>query len=213
MNKHPMLASRHLRPLRQPTQGSRKQGGIVLILALIMLVIISMLTAMSVRNATSSEGVSANVRQTQLAAQAAESALRYCENALISLVSATGVGGTVTTAASASAVTLAVSHIYDMAASTPTSMVAANWDGATSLTRTQLLIVPTSSVNRAGITSTFSRPPECMIDRLSPAASSTYAKNFNITARGFGPEVGAADANRTRPVGSEVWMQSSLELQ
>ena len=51
-------------PSQQRPSGARPQTGIVLILALIMLVIISLLTAMSVRNATSSEGVNANVRHT-----------------------------------------------------------------------------------------------------------------------------------------------------
>ena len=69
------------RHLTMPTTRPRPaaQRGIVLIMALIMLVVISLLTAVSVRNATSSEGVNANVRQTQLAGQAAETALRYCE--------------------------------------------------------------------------------------------------------------------------------------
>lgn len=191
-------------------RGPRAQGGIVLILALIMLVIISMLTAISVRNATSSEGVSANVRQIQLASQAAETALRYCEDAVINLVSAGTGTFNVTSPPSATPAILAATHIQDLVASTPTSMVASNWD--TILAANKILIVSAASVNRAGITSTFSRPPECMVDRLSPTTSSTYSKNFTITARGFGPEVSAADVSRSRPTGSEVWMQSSLEL-
>jgi type IV pilus assembly protein PilX len=193
----------------RPTKAA--QSGIVLILALIMLVIISILTAISVRNATSSEAVNSNVRQTQLASQAAETALRYCEDAVINLVAAGTATFNFTSPPSSTTVALDASLIQDMVTGTPTSMVAANWDTTTAANK--ILVVPAVSVNRAGITSTFSRPPECIVDRLSPSTSVTYSKNFIITARGFGPEVAAADASRSRPVGSEVFMQSSLELQ
>lgn len=186
------------------------QNGIVLILALIMLVVISLLTALAVRNATSSEAVNSNVRQTQLANQAAETALRYCEDAVINLVAAGTATFNFTSPPSSTAIALDASLIQDMVTGTPTSMVAANWDTTTAAYK--ILVLPTDSVNRSGITSTFSRPPECMVDRLSPSTTVSYSKNFVITARGFGPEVAAADAGRSRPVGSEVWMQSSLEL-
>ena len=41
------------------------------------------------------------------------------------------------------------------------------------------------------------------------STTSTYV----ITARGFGPEVPAVDAARSRPRGSEVWLQSTIEIQ
>ncbi len=186
------------------------QSGIVLILALIMLVVISLLTALAVRNATSSEAVNSNVRQTQLANQAAETALRYCESAVINLVAAGTATFNFSSPPSSTTIALDAGYIQDMATGTPTSMVAANWDTTTAANK--ILVLPTDSVNRSGITSTFSRPPECMVDRLSPSTSVSYSKNFVITARGFGPEVAAADASRSRPVGSEVFMQSSLEL-
>src|SRR3954463_11826450 len=57
------------------------ERGIVLIIALVMLAIISLLAVMTVRNTTSSEAVNGNVRLQQLATEAAEFALRYCEDA------------------------------------------------------------------------------------------------------------------------------------
>lgn len=197
----------------QLQQQARAQRGVVLIMALIMLVIISLLTAVTVRNATSSEGISANARQTQLASQAAEAALRYCEQGVIDFLSASTSTFVFSVVAppSASTVTISGTHFQAAVTTTPTSMITANWD-TNSGTANTILVLPTSSVNRAGITTTFSRPPECMIERLSPSTSTMYSKNFTITARGFGPEVAAADANRSRPVGSEVWMQSTLEL-
>lgn len=200
-------------PHRNPNQlQTASQRGIVLIIALIMLVVISLLTAFTVRNATSSEGVNANIRQTQLASQSAETALRYCEAAITKLLSASTSTYVfnVSVPPSSASVAIDATHIKDFVTTTPTSMVTANWDSTSAANK--ILVLPTSSVNYAGVTSTFSRPPECMIERLSPSTSSTYSKNFTITARGFGPEVSAADASRTRPVGSEVWMQSSVEF-
>lgn len=193
-----------------PVRARRSQSGIVLIVALIMLVIISLMAAMSVRNATSSEGVNANVRQTQLASQSAETALRYCEDALLNVVS----GGTATfnisSPPSSTTVALSAIHIQDYAA-TPNSTDTTKWDNNTDY---KVLVLPAALVNHPGLTSTFKRPPECMIERLTPppSTSPSYSKSFNITARGFGPEVASADASRSRPTGSEVWMQSSIEL-
>lgn len=198
----------------QLQQQARAQRGVVLIMALIMLVIISLLTAVTVRNATSSEGISANARQTQLAIQAAEAALRYCEQGVLEVLSASTstYAFNVVVPPSASTVTISATHFQAAITTTPTSMIASNWDSAAPTVTSSILVLPVSSVNRAGITTTFSRPPECMIERLSPSTSTMYSKNFTITARGFGPEVAAANAGRSRPVGSEVWMQSTLEL-
>ncbi len=203
MTRHPIMSTTRLQPAAQ--------RGIVLIMALIMLVVISLLTAVSVRNATSSEGVNANVRQTQLAGQAAETALRYCEQGVIDVLSASTSTYvfSVSVPPSSTTVTLSGTHFQSFVTGTPTSMVPANWDSNAGTY--PILVLPTASVNRGGITSTFSRPPECMIERLSPSTSLKASKNFTITARGFGPEV-AADPLRARPIGSEVWMQSTLEL-
>ncbi|MGB4116067.1 MAG: PilX N-terminal domain-containing pilus assembly protein [Polaromonas sp.] len=192
-------------------RGKLAQHGIVLILALVMLVVISLLTTLAVRNATSSEAVNSNVRQTQLASQAAETALRYCEAALTTFLAAETATFTFTSPPSSASFNIDATYIHDVAVSgTATSAIAANWDSTTAANR--ILVVPMSSVNRTGITTTFSRPPECMIDRLSRSTSSNYWKTFAITSRGFGPEVAAANAARDRPVGSEIWMQSSLEF-
>lgn len=201
---------------RYPASLHRSQNGIVLVVALIMLVVISLLAAVSVRNATSSEGINANVRQTQLASQAAEIALRYCEDGLLN-VNPPGTPGTatfnITSPPSSTTVALSAVHIQDyVSGSTPLSMSTTIWDSTASGHANSILIVPAMSVNH-GITSTFSRPPECMIERLAPSTASTYSTTFNITARGFGPEVPTANASRDRPVGSVVWLQSTVEIQ
>ena len=184
-----------------------KQKGVVLIMALIMLVIITMLSTFSMRNGASTEIVSGNVRTTALASQAAEMALRYCEEATIQI--------------SAAAVTLASVPTIQSYSATPlwnvktNAGVLTNWDTATS-TSPPVFVVPLSVVNQNATTDiTFKRAPECIVERVQVLSSTgvpTSTNTYIITARGFGPEVAAADASRSRPVGSEAWMQSTIEL-
>jgi type IV pilus assembly protein PilX len=181
--------------LRSPRKGA--QSGVVLIMALIMLVIISLLASFSMRNATSTEAVSGNVRTTQLAMQAAEIALRYCEDGVLQTYSATP--------------TFTVTPLAYQDPPRWKSM--ANWDDSTSITNNAFIVIPSASL---GGTATFKRAPECMIERMrvvNSAGALTDTSTYLITARGFGPEVAAADSSRSRPTGSEAWLQSTIELE
>lgn len=181
----------------------RRQQGIVLIIALIMLVVISMLAALSMRNSSSTESISGAVRATNLATQAAEIAMRYCEDSTREVVG----GALIFPATSPS--TFTVANILPPS-SPPQWQDLATWDS----TSTATFVLPTASVNQAGLTVTFSRPPECMVEPLPTLVSGALSNttSFVITARGFGPEVPVADASRSRPVGAEVWLQSTIEL-
>ena len=179
----------------QRRQGRGRQRGVVLIIALVMLVIISMLAALSIRNAQSSEGVSGNVRTTQLATEAAEIALRICESSVIANVkspfTALPTGMT----------------INSVPAGTPLGVTTTNWDS----TRTGIYVLQDSDVN--GSSTTYQRNPECVIERLQVVSSTgtlTTTTTYLITARGFGPEV--ADGTG-RPTGTEVFLQSTLEVE
>ena len=164
------------RPLRSPRAAA---PGFVLVVALIMLVIISLLAAVSVRNATSSESVSGSVRTTELATQAAEIALRYCEDAVMQIAS-----GSVTLAT----VPTVLSYVEP-----PQWKNMASWDTAgTTLT----FVIPTTSVNPGTATTTYKRAPECMVEREPMLANGAISatSTYVITARGFGPEVPAGNA-------------------
>lgn len=209
MSSHPQNRSTIAVSIRRT--GEPAQRGVVLIIALVMLVVISLLATLSMRNATSSESISGNVRTTELATQAAEIALRYCEDAVVQINGGAG--------------TLTPLPVIQAFASPPLwsakngSGGLTNWDGNTSSVAPTgpVLVIPDSSINQAGAGVTFKRPPECMVERMRMADTTTtvtVAKTYVITARGFGPEV-AADTGGTRPRpqgGSEVWMQSTIEL-
>ncbi|WP_395685842.1 PilX N-terminal domain-containing pilus assembly protein [Caenimonas koreensis] len=182
---------------RRPTARG-KQGGVVLIIALIMLVVVSMLATLSIRNATSSEAVSGAVRTTQLASQSAEIALRYCEDTLYAVQK-----GTLAAPANWAAAVRAYDGTVHF--SDPKN----NWDKVTA----EVFVVPLTSVNSGS--ATFKRAPECMIENMRVATSTppynSTSTTYIITARGFGPEV-SNDATRGRPDGTEVWLQSTVEL-
>ena len=147
----------------------------MLIISLILLVVISLLTVTSMRNAASSESVAGNVRKTELATQAAEIALRFCEEYVVNFI--------------------------DTAAVLPIDIA----------------LLLEAEVNQTGIAKTYKRPPECLIEMQQPAEGAsdvlTRTSSFVITARGFGPEVAEADSKRSRPQGSEVWLQSHIQTQ
>lgn len=199
-------------PRREPgARGSQRrprrkeQRGLVLIVSIVLLAIVSVLAALSTRNAASAENVSGNVRLTELATQAAELALRHCEDSVADVI-AVDAGATPTYDT-----TFRLQDILpngmESAWETP-----AGWDTADA----HVYVLPLNRLNQPDLTATFKRPPECMVARtpfVLPSGAISTTTAFVITARGFGPDVQATDADRRRPVGSEVWLQSHIELE
>ena len=199
---------------------AQSQRGVVLIIVLILLAVTSLLVATSLRNASSTESIAGNIRSTELATQAADIALRHCELSVLKRMAIAS--GDTTSAAALYASTFADSNIYKTnIASNDWKDAKNNWDA----TGKNLFILPLSLV---GGTTLYKRPPECMVEKIriyapvmgadgitvvgfEPAFTDTSP--YVITARGFGPEVIAADAKRSRPVGTEVWLQSHISLQ
>ena len=181
----------------------RREQGVVLIIALILLVIISLLAVTSMRGAGSAESLAGNVRTTELATQAAEIALRHCEKAAIRHAKVTLGAGTDPDLLN-----------YDVQGLDGTKILWANtasqwqnlstWDS----TATSTYVLTTTTLGSG----TYKRPPECMVESLTGVTGTSTNAAFIITARGFGPEVAPADASRTRPQGSEVWLQSTIEI-
>jgi type IV pilus assembly protein PilX len=183
------------------------QGGVALVIVLIFIVVISLLAATGMRNATSSESVLGNVRTTEMASQAAEIALRHCEASVLDVLAvAAGGSSTYTT-------NFELSNILPVS-SPPQWQNIANWDSTSGLP----YVLPRSLVNQDGIQfAAYKRLPECMVEPvpivLAGESVLSTTTTFVVTARGFGPEVAAADASRSHPVGSEVWLQSHIQIQ
>jgi type IV pilus assembly protein PilX len=182
---------------------THSQNGVVLIIALILLVVISLLAVTSMRSAASSESVAGNVRTTELATQSAEIALRHCESSAIKITKLIA-NPSDSSAEATYSTTLAEGNV--LRASTAVQWQStATWDS----TSTAPYVLPSSLVG----TATFKRPPECMVESLTGVLAVGTNAAFVITARGFGPEVAEADPSRTRPQGTEVWLQSTIEIQ
>jgi type IV pilus assembly protein PilX len=183
-----------------------EQKGVVLVIALILLIVMSLLAVTSMRNASSSESVAGNVRTTELATQAAEIALRHCESSAIMITK-----GSPAAPNPANYTTTLTSTNLLRAATAVAWQTIGTWDG----TSTSVYVLPSTVV---GGSTTYKRPPECMVESLNgaaaPAFSATTTDAFLITARGFGPEVDALanPATRVRPIGTEVWLQSTIEI-
>lgn len=185
-------------------QTSPHQSGVVLVIALIMLMILSMVSIVTLRQASSSTQVSGNTRTQMMATQAADMALKICESRVTNfLTSAAGA-----TLNPRMPVTGDVLQRWE-----PVNNVMVNWDLAASKTVDFPDTVPANHYT-AVLTATdlnvpantYRRFPECMAEfRINGLGNIII-----ITVRGFGPEVAAADQNRTPPNGTEVWLQSTM---
>lgn len=168
-----------------------------LVIVLIMLAVIALMSAATLRNASSNERVSNNFRMQVLAQQYAEAALRYCETQL--------------TLADASRVqTLRESNLPDPAGSASTVWrQRATWTGtagpgddrASRTTVPQAVIVSSASAFKPG------QQPDCVVDKQVVVGGFVYV----VTARGFSPDY-TADARGFTATGSVHWLQTSLAI-
>lgn len=189
-----------MKPHQRQICSHRSQRGVVLIISLVMLVVITLLTVTSLRNVSTSENISSNVRTAELAQQSAALALRYCEASVIRIKN-----GDNATAADP------IIHT----AKTPMRWEnVQRWDAPAS-DDFQVFAIPLSLLNTANLATTYQRSPECLVETMDikdETGNLLPGVMITITARGFGPEVAAASKQRTAPQGSEVWLQSTLEL-
>jgi hypothetical protein len=175
---------------RHPGVAAHSQQGAVLIIVLIMLALLSMSAATSLHQAQSTESISGSSRNTELASQAADIALRCCED-YVNQVEVKRCDIRITDP-----------QIIPFANTPIWKTGAAKWDAP----NTQILVAPLS---RLGNTALYKRAPECLMEFTKDEPSFCEVV---ITARGFGPEVAPAGPQRLRPVGTEVWLQAQVTL-
>ncbi len=179
------------------------QAGVSLIIVLIMLVIIGLTSAAAIKNATSGEKVTNNIRLQNLAQQYAEAALRYCESEL-------GKPDTVAPPNGRLGTPLIEANIQTLAVGdAPLWSQATTWTGSggAAATRTTL---PSSWIASADSAFQPTTRPQCVVE-IQTMADLTLA--YVITARGFSPDY-VADASTGKTTnGSVVWLQSTIRLQ
>ncbi len=185
-------------PTSAPVSSAKPQRGIVLALVLVMLGILSLIGALSMRNATLTEQTTNSLRTAASALQAAELAAKYCE-----LVAASTSQSVPNTAFSTERSQISSNTIT-------TTISAGAWSQTTTWTGSapaNVIRVPIAYLNNqteAAVTTIKTRP-QCVIERIADTAG----PGFVITARGFGND---AVLNSTNGVtsGAEAWVQSVL---
>lgn len=175
-------------------RAGRGQRGVIMIICLVFLLVISLTAAVSVRSAASSEAVANGTRTQALAMQAAEAALLHCERQ-VRANRLNAADGLEPQAAPAGAGTKYRWEQLEL------------WDGEG--TAANVTTVPFADSASSGKFRYFRRPPECMAQYVDVGVLNTTV----ITARGFGPDVSAPDAQRSAPRGAEIWLQSILTLE
>ncbi|VTU18508.1 MULTISPECIES: pilus assembly PilX family protein [unclassified Variovorax] len=168
------------------------QRGVVLIMSLVLLIIISLVAVLAVQRATSEEQVSKALRTNTVAFQAAEAALRYCEDQMLKS------GGV-------QSGTTIVPPNPDPLDGTKPSLWAdrANWEPSAN----KAIQVDAAQINSSDAAArALPMLPRCMVESTSLQGESARRPAFLITAVGF-----SADFHTTagKPdAGGEVWLQS-----
>ena len=194
-----LLPARRL-PHSSGQTGTRKpQGGLALVVVLVLLVVIGLSSASALRSATSAEQAGNNIRLQYLAQQYAEAALRYCEAELLK-------------PDDQRVATLRQANLPEVAVGASVAQSvwgqAASWGpaggGAASKTR------PPEAWFSSSL-SAFSLPvaPECLAEQqLLPGEQRALV----ITARGFSPGYLADPLSGSTRAGAVVWLQSIVLL-
>ena len=163
------------------TLSSRRQRGVSLIIAMVMLVIIGFISVAIMRNATSSDQVATNNRVQTQANQFAQLALSFCEHQIV----ATGAEKVIT--------------VFDPAPAPAAWTLKPNWlSGGANNAYT----LTTANINSAVRPAVM---PQCMVEKATDPSGYVYT----VTARGFSDDF-RADANAATVSGSVVWLQSTV---
>lgn len=177
------------------TRGASRQDGIVLVMALVMLILVSLVATVAIRRATSGEQVSKGMRTQTVAFQAAETALRYCEDQIIKGGASGPVPAPVPLDGSAPALWKTRS----------------NWALSQGTASAGQAIAVGTSVANSADSAARQLPvlPRCMAESLRLPDEGQQLEAFLITAVGYSPDYRATSAGMPE-TGSEVWLQSTI---
>jgi type IV pilus assembly protein PilX len=185
---------------------SRRERGVVLVITLILIVILSLLGTFAIRNATQSERSINGIRSAEVAREAAETALRFCEQVAIF----DGDGKDYTEYGTAG---LRGKIIGTTIGSE--SDAAAAWRTDTNWTGNNAISVPSAYFNKStgGSADTdalqLTTAPLCLIQKIE-TVSTPKLTGYLITARGFANNAKFSSATGKSAQGAESWMQSVL---
>lgn len=181
---------------------ARRQTGVSLIIVLIMMVVIGLSSASAIRNATSGEQATNNVRVQNLAQQYAEAALRYCEAEMTkSNLVAAPLGRMGTSLADANIISVAIGGNTGWENT-------ATWLG-TGGASASLTSLPQAQISTSDSAFKPTKMPQCAVEKQAITGGDVYV----ITARGFSPDYTFDSTSGKTLSGSVVWLQSTLYLE
>lgn len=176
-----------------------RSRGIILPLTLVLLVVLSLLGIMAMRNATIGSETMNGVRSYTVAEMAAEAGLRYCEE--VAKEAATPSVPAKYVAEVAKIASTARTGSTPITSPTDTGAYWAD-KGSWAVTGAKRIVV--DATKTAG--SKYKNPPQCIIEKLKNSAGDAYL----ITARGIANDA-QYDATTGKVItGSEIWLQSVL---
>ena len=180
----------------------RQERGVVLVITLILIVILSLLGTFAIRNATQSERSINGIRSAEVAREAAETALRFCEQ--IAIFDGDGKDYTEygTTGLRGRIIATAIGSESDSAAAWRAE---ANWKNGSNV-----IEVPAAYYKKdTGGTAPLTNPPLCLIQKIE-TTSTPKLSGYLITARGFANNAKYTSTTGKSAQGAESWMQSVL---
>lgn len=168
--------------------GLARQRGVVLVVALVLLAVFSMIAISAIRGSISTEVVGRAMRASEEAMQAAETALRHCEQQVLANNAAIPIND-------------------DLATDRPVMWeTRAYWDdGAKAYTLPAAIVDSGDGAARKART-----PPKCMVERyrLRTLRGASEGESYLVTAVGYTRDY-AQQGGKT-VAGGEVWLQSIL---
>lgn len=171
---------------------AHSQRGVVLPVALILLIIVSFAGLSAARNSANHEQFSNNLRTSNVAKQAAEIGLRFCETVVIDITDNSGsVHGSL-------GIKISTNEIDDAQIDTAIWSSLASWAGGSA----NLITAPLNYDSNVKTAARLTNVPTCIAQRMT-------RDRVLVTARGLSNDA-EVDANGRLDRGAEIWMQSIL---
>jgi Tfp pilus assembly protein PilX len=187
----------------------RAQRGAVLIVALVLILIMSLLGAVAIRNATQSERSINGIRTAEVSREGAETALRFCEQVAMFDGDGKDYAQYGTASAQLRSRIISAPVITSESDTSAAWRLAQNWIGDKPIPVPQAYYQKFNGATADDAVPQLATAPRCVIQKIQ--SSSTPALNgYLITARGFANNAKFEPTTGVTTQGAEAWLQSVL---
>jgi Tfp pilus assembly protein PilX len=188
------------------TRSCRRERGVVMVITLILIVILTLLGTFAIRNATQSERSINGIRSAEVAREAAETALRFCEQVAIFDGDGKDYAEYATSGLRDRIIGTTVASEADAAAAW---RIDSNWTGVNAIEVPPAYFKKNTGGNADTDALQLTTPPRCLIQKIE-TTSTPKLTGYLITARGFANNAAFDPSTGKSTKGAESWMQSVL---